>query len=375
MALTERYVTTTGAGAHDGTSEADAWSLSEAIANAAAGHRVNIKANATYTLSGAITFATNGTIGAPIVWRGYTTTIGDAAAAYNSDGSLDVTNMPTISASDATYTVTVSGNYNVFQDTVFSLVSATAGVSVSGAGSCIQNCKVTNTNTDASSHALAVTGTQAAATRCDVTHAGASGGGGAVQTSGDSLLFDCRLTSTSGPGVITASGETTVVGCIIYSCGTRGIRSTATGASAHVRVLGTTIYGCASSGVSTVAGFTASVTVVGCHITDCGAYAVNGNGATALFAVHGNRFRDNASGHLNIDAEWNDAAALNITTDGGDHTTDYEDATSLDFRLIRTAPGLDTSARGRNRGACGNDYPEASSSGGGGRRLVFIKGR
>ena len=79
MAITEKYVTTTGAGAHDGTSEANAWSLTEAIAAAAAGNRVNVKAG-TYTLGAGATFPA-GTVAAPIIWRGYSSTIGDLTVA------------------------------------------------------------------------------------------------------------------------------------------------------------------------------------------------------------------------------------------------------------------------------------------------------
>lgn len=76
MAFTEKYVTVTGGGLHDGSSEANAWTLAEGIANYAAGDRVNVKAG-TYTVSSEQIWSTNGTQYAPVHWRGYKSTIGD----------------------------------------------------------------------------------------------------------------------------------------------------------------------------------------------------------------------------------------------------------------------------------------------------------
>ena len=81
MAWTERYVTTTGAGLHDGTSEANAWDFDEAITGAAAGHRVNIQAG-TYSLSSVKIISTVGTTTNPVWWRGYNATIGDLDTSY-----------------------------------------------------------------------------------------------------------------------------------------------------------------------------------------------------------------------------------------------------------------------------------------------------
>lgn len=74
MAFTEKYVTVTGGGLHDGSSEANAWTFDEAVANAVAGDRVNVKVgNHTCTSSSTV----SGSGSAPIVVRGYKTTIGD----------------------------------------------------------------------------------------------------------------------------------------------------------------------------------------------------------------------------------------------------------------------------------------------------------
>lgn len=124
MAWTERYVTTTGAGAHDGTSEANAWSMTEAIAAYAAGQRLNVKAG-TYSSTSDFSYATAGTTSSPIWWRGYNTTIGD----IDSDNSLT---KPLLSMSSAAR-INVSAAYQLFSnlritsDNTFRSVYCTAG--------------------------------------------------------------------------------------------------------------------------------------------------------------------------------------------------------------------------------------------------------
>lgn len=74
--MADRYVTSTAAGGGDGSASTP-WTIVEAQAGAAAGDVVHVKAG-TYTLAASFTPANAGTQRAPIVWRGYTTTPGDA---------------------------------------------------------------------------------------------------------------------------------------------------------------------------------------------------------------------------------------------------------------------------------------------------------
>lgn len=82
MAFTERYTTSAGAGAHDGTSEANAFSWTEMVtdwnAGSRQGYRYNLKGNV--TLAADAVFTGDGTISNPIVLRGYSSTIGDLDA-------------------------------------------------------------------------------------------------------------------------------------------------------------------------------------------------------------------------------------------------------------------------------------------------------
>ena len=76
MAFTEKYVTAAATGLGSGSSESDAWTLSQAHSNCAAGDRINVKAG-TYTLTSGLYTSKSGTDASPIAWRGYKTTIGD----------------------------------------------------------------------------------------------------------------------------------------------------------------------------------------------------------------------------------------------------------------------------------------------------------
>lgn len=93
-ALTERYVTVTGAGAHDGSFGGE-WTLAEALTNAVAGDRCNVLKGA-YS-SGADSVTNAGTTQAAIIFRGYNSVIGDLVGARITDnGPLITTNYPVI---------------------------------------------------------------------------------------------------------------------------------------------------------------------------------------------------------------------------------------------------------------------------------------
>lgn len=111
MAFVEKYVTVTGGGLHDGSSEANAWTLTEAHANMASGQRLNIKAG-TYTLGAALSNWPANTNTSPSGFRGYKTTIGDLDDKPTSQ-LVDGTDRPLIQ--------TTNSNYYFFTDEIFQL--------------------------------------------------------------------------------------------------------------------------------------------------------------------------------------------------------------------------------------------------------------
>ena len=123
MAFTEKYVTVTGGGLHDGSSEANAWTLAEALSNYAAGDRLNVKAG-TYNVSSTVTFGTSGTSSLPIAWRGYKATIGDLDSQPTSQRTSG-TDCPLFNSSNtSTAAFANSGSYQRFENIHFYSVTA-----------------------------------------------------------------------------------------------------------------------------------------------------------------------------------------------------------------------------------------------------------
>lgn len=109
--MNEKYVSVAGAGAHDGSSAANAWTLAEMVTNIVATDRANI-ISGTYTLTGNITFP-SGSNEAPIEYRGYNSTIGDLDVARTGTGKHTTTNWPLIDATSSGHTINL-GALNKF---------------------------------------------------------------------------------------------------------------------------------------------------------------------------------------------------------------------------------------------------------------------
>lgn len=282
MAWTERYCSVAGGGAHDGTSAANAWTLAEAIAAVAAGHRVNVLKGTYANTTTTRTFATAGTATAPIWWRGYDTTIGD----------IDTNNALTKpSFTFTTGQMVTSGTKQKFSNITISSACTTAGgaVSVSGANISFLRVQFSNTAANAASSACSTTagGAGATFTLCSfsatttatsaVSPVGASdiflgcyiqGGISGVTIGGVSIMIDfCIINSPTTNGVNCAAVSGTVVSnCSIYSC-TSGV--TTSSATASVTVLNSVISTC-TNGVNQSSGGNSSVIVVaGCSFYAC----------------------------------------------------------------------------------------------------------
>ena len=115
MAFNEKYVTVTGGGLHDGSSEANAWTITEGFANAVAGDRLNVKAG-THSYSTNVVLA-SASATSPISLRGYTTSIGDLDTKPTTQ-LIDGTDTPIIQNTGGAYWYQTGGNF-LFENIVF----------------------------------------------------------------------------------------------------------------------------------------------------------------------------------------------------------------------------------------------------------------
>lgn len=373
MALTERYVSSAGGGAHDGTTEADAFTWAEMITDLntpRAGYRYNVKGN--ISLSATTTLTGDGSTTSPNIIRGYSSTIGDAYLGRSSGGALNVSSMPTI-AYDATFRLNASGSdFLIIQDLV--ITTNNAGVAVTlGADCTIINCKVTQASTNVAAAGVDV-GTAAGGRiiNCDIATA-ASGGVYAARVQGSvNLVSGCRLTCPGAAGVICRS-TANVVGNVIYSCTTGISVDAATGTNL---IQNNTVYGCSGDGIDVVTSTTGRQTIIGNHITDNGGYGIDFNTSTCVKVLAFNRTRDNTSGAINPADDWTAGTTIaHITTDTGNATTDYTNAAGSDFSLIAAAPGISKNVGYLNDIGAGGTPVVTSDAGGWASFPPIITGR
>lgn len=340
MAITERYVTTTGAGAHDGTSEGNAFSWAEMVsdlnAGGRAGYRYNVK-QGTYSRAGTLdTLTGDGSTTAPIIIRGYKTTIGDATLGRLTTGALDTSNMPTVTYNSSGLFYPTGSTHLVVESII--LISANPYYAfASNTNAVIHNCSISCTSANVAASCIEVAGTETSIINCDLTNSGTTGSYAVEVKAVYCVIHGCRITSAGHGIALTSSSAATITGNVIFSCPTSGIY---VGTTAKAAIIGNTIYAC-GNGVEYVSGGTGLALVVGNHITDCTGYAVDYNANTEPRILIANRTRDNASGIADATSDWRTALELlGVTTDSGNYSTDYADAPGGDFSLLSTAAGI-----------------------------------
>ena len=139
MAFAEKYVTVTGGGLHDGSSEANAWTFDEAYANHVTGDRINMKAG-TYTLTQAMTVWQSGTNSSPISWRGYKTTIGDLDSRPTSQ-LVDGTDLPLIQTTNSSYYFYPQSSKSLWENLSFKATVARPAAYVRTSNSIWRRCR------------------------------------------------------------------------------------------------------------------------------------------------------------------------------------------------------------------------------------------
>ncbi len=336
--LTERYVTSSAGGSGDGTS-GNPWTLTQALANATPGDRVNIKTG-TYTVTTSVTLTNSGT-GQAIIFRGYDTTITDGyQGRTNGNGALVTTKMPNISftgsgrLSVATNVILESINF-----TRTSSTSTSSMITVSGSRVSLIRCVAADSSTGASVNTL---NGVLNVIDCDVSTNNSSGGACILPVTGANII-GCRLQATSGSGVLinAALVGVTASRCTFFSM-TTGIKVTSTSGSGAIPLAqNCTAYGLTGAFIelpnnATSAPVTFPV-LVDCHVTDCAYVAYSQYTTLPVPTIEVNlRTRDNT----NADTGFGDWPAYGaVTTDGGGASTDYADAAGGDFRLVSSAPG------------------------------------
>lgn len=341
MAITERYVTTAGAGSHDGTSEANAYSWSEMLTaingGAAAGYRYNVK-QGTYSLGASSTLTGAGSASAPLVIRGYKTTIGDGFQGRSAGGALNTANMPTVAYS-AGFRIAGLGAYTVLKDLIITGNLSNDLVATGNANIHITGCSITNSSTSSSATCVNVNSDYEIVSDCDLFCAAGTTGGCITSGSNTNWITHCLIKNTgTGCGII-GTQVASISHCTIYECGADGIALSGTTRGALIEHC--TIVRNTGDGIDFASGTTQTQKVVGCCITDNGGYGINMNGATAgLFCLR-NRYRDNTSGAISGSADWVSGTEQGaVTTDTGDATTDYTSYTTDDYSLIASSPAI-----------------------------------
>lgn len=362
MAITERYVSSTGVDTYaNSTNPLTPMSWATMVANAAAGDRINVKSDGTYSRTTTTdALANNGTTTSPIIIRGYNSVIGDGyLGRTNGNGNLITTNMPLISYTTGRFNTT--GTFVILESLNFSGNPSNPLVAVPS-DSAARSCKAVNASTNAAAVAFSV-GSRSILFDSDAELSGGSGGGSAVScgSAAGCRIFANRIKGGPATGITGGTATPFICGNTIFESAGPNIAVTNT-AGALVVVFNTVVSG-TGDGIDVVANSTVSHFIAGNMITDNGGIGVDMNTAAGAAFLAYDRTRDNVGGATNLGTDWIGATSYgNVTTDTGGPSTDYVDSASDDFRLIAASPatsaGLPEEA---SIGALQRDQTEAAS--------------
>lgn len=342
MALTERYVSALASGGGDGSS-GNPWTWAEMLTTAAAGDRVNVKADGTYSRSSTDAMSNSGTVDAPIIIRGYKDTIGDGYLGRDSGGELVTTNMPLVSYAGGMSNRLGVLSYTVIESMQFTGNSSDGNTHLLGDSnqrSILVHVKTTGTSVNAQARRWAV------AYNCDAKKTNSS----------DACMRDiahciaCRLDARDcDTGLESGSASLSV-----FIGGLFGISD-----SAAVMAYAThNIFNSQSTaGIRTFNGSRVTMFhAIGNVFTNCGRSILNPWNATGNHALLpiSNRTRDNANANLGF-GDW--PSVSEITTDTGGDETDYVNAAGGILQLIAASPASRALPFGMSAGA----WPAAAS--------------
>lgn len=331
MAITEHYVTTTGSDTWaNSTNPGTPCSLADALANAAAGDRVNVKAG-TYSLS-SFSPTNAGTANSPIIYRGYSSAIGDGyQGRTNGNGVLVTTNMPVFAMGTSSYS---HAKDSVIMDSIaFTSTRTLTAFTASGANAAFMNCSIAGSGTGgASNGTITMSGLHGCVFNCDISNTCDTTLRALTVTQTSSLVLACRLSCTNGAAVYVVGGGR-IVGCVIYGS-TVGIANSGAWVAAPA-IIGNTIVG----NTNGIVAYTGSTTahIINNLIADNTEYGIDGTDASgiAMLLAH-NRFRNNGSGNVRYSDDWATATSYGHVTTGA--SSDFLDAGAGDYRLATDSP-------------------------------------
>jgi len=216
MALTQKYVTVTGAGAHDGSLGGE-WTLAEAIAAVAAGTQVDIAPGVYANAATSLTLATAGTTTAPIIWRGRDS-LGNEPTYLATPG----TDMPSITFTSGGFTPTAA--FQHFRNIDFAGTSSSFGC-FNGSGGDIRVIGCRFLTTSGTSRCVSLSGNSCMLLRCRIVAAPAQPAL-LITAGGSSLIAGNYITGGNGGISGTTGTGTKVIGNIFDSIGGNAITLT-----------------------------------------------------------------------------------------------------------------------------------------------------
>jgi hypothetical protein len=338
MAITEHYIASDGAAIWgDSTSNTTPCSLATALANAAAGDRLNIKVG-TYQQAASLNFNTSGSTTSPIILRGV-----DASWAVipttraNDNGAISAT-LPEI-AFNSGFRWTSTGAHQILNSLKISGIYTSGAIVYHTNGSChgIIGCIVLNNGTATTVHGVSA-GSGDYFIDSDIGVPGSGYTTSYVVSCGSysARVLYCRISSGgTSYGVYCTSGM--VFGSVIYACGNPAVYSASSTNSLYV--FENTLVDTTGSGVVVATGYSGYVFSVNNRITDSSAYAMAVADATTPTISGYNRLDRNTSGASAGAADWFTATSWSNNTTAQLKAAEYVDAASRDYTLASTAEG------------------------------------
>ena len=324
MAITNRYCTGAGAGLHDGSSWANAWSFVEAGANAVAGD--DVYCSGSVTLLADWSPANSGTNAQPIRYIGCSggVDLTDGYQGWTTPTTIDTTNFFTVNGGGFRINASTTSSMMLNFDVTGSYAVASTAILTVVSGWSVINCRANNTDGTTTSVAFRGGGFSTIIANCEFK----SVGGHAVVPLVTGRFFNCVVKSVDNSGFASNGASGCFSNCLVYECGRDAFSASANGWF----VVNCTMANNIDDAVAISAN--SNINVVNCMITGNASYINHANDfPSTLFR---NRTRDNTADRIN-GLDWPDM--FPVTTDTGGDETDYFDSANDDFRLVYNSPG------------------------------------